>query len=95
MNPYHLASDKVKSTIKPVLSGRSKRTPKIGFQYQLLLNAGQKYCRMRQGEHSVILYTFIKISFSIKTHVLSIYKWSLKTGFSVHCFYKSVCYLQS
>ena len=29
------------NTVKPVLSGQSKRTPKIGFQYQLSLNAGQ------------------------------------------------------
>ena len=36
----------------------SKR-PKIGFQDQLSLNAGQKYCRMLQGEHSAILLTFI------------------------------------
>ena len=34
---------------------------KIGFQDQLSLNAGQKYCRMLQGEHSAILWTFIKI----------------------------------
>ena len=27
------------------------RIQKIGFQDQLLLNAGQKYCRMLQGEH--------------------------------------------
>ena len=36
----------------------SKR-PKIGFQDQLSSNAGQKYCRMLQGEHSAILSTFI------------------------------------
>ena len=33
-------------TVKPVLSGHSKRRQKIGFQDPLLLNAGQKYCRM-------------------------------------------------
>ena len=54
------------------------------FQYQLSLNAGQKYCRMRQGEHSAILSTFIKLPFSIKTYVLSIFKWPLKTGFTVY-----------
>ena len=70
-------------TVKPVLSGHSNRTPKIGFQYQLSLNAGQKYCRMLQREHSAILSTFIKLPFSIKTFVLSIFKWSLKTGFTV------------
>ena len=32
-----------------------KRRPKIGFQDQLLLNAGQKYCRMLQGEYSASL----------------------------------------
>ena len=33
-------------------------------------------------EHSVILSTFIKLPFSIKTFVLSIFKWPPKTGFS-------------
>ena len=31
--------------------------PKIGFQDQLSLNAGQKYCRMLYEEHSAILST--------------------------------------
>ena len=30
-----------KKTVKPVLSGHSKRTPKIGVQYRLSLNADQ------------------------------------------------------
>ena len=60
----------------------SKR-PKIGFQDQLSLNAGQKYCRMLQGEHSAKLFTFIKLSFAIKTLVLSIFEWPLKTSFTV------------
>ena len=38
---------------------------------------------MLQGEHSAILSTFIKLPFSIKTCVLSIFKWPLKTGFTV------------
>ena len=48
---------------KPVYSSHSKRRPKIGFQDRLhvSLNAGQKYCRMLQGEHSAILSTFIKL----------------------------------
>ena len=57
---------------------------KIGFQYRLSLNAGQKYCRMLQGEHSAILWTFIKLPFVIKTFVLSIFEWPFKTGFTVH-----------
>ena len=42
------------------------------------LNAGQKYCRMLQGEHSAILSTFIKLPFSIKTFVLSILSGPLR-----------------
>ena len=60
----------------------SKR-PTIVLQDYLSLNAGQKYCRMLQGEHSVILSTFIKPPFVIKIFVLSIFEWSLKTGFTV------------
>ena len=72
---------------KPVLRSHSKRTPIDGFQYQLSLNAGQKYCRMLQGEHSAILTTFIKLPFSIKTFALTIFKWQIKTGFTVFwCF---------
>ena len=41
-------------SVKPVLSGHSKRRPKIGFQNQLSLNAGQKYCRMLQ--ESILQY---------------------------------------
>ena len=52
-------------TVKRPLSKR----PKIGFQDQLSLNAGQKYCRMLQGEHSAIFSTFIKLPFVIKIFV--------------------------
>ena len=55
--------------VKPVLSGHSKKKTKIGFQDRLSLNAGQKYCRMLQWEHSAILSTFIKLPFVIKTFV--------------------------
>ena len=47
----------------------------IGFQDQLSLNAGQKYCRMLQGEHSAILLTFIKLPFAIEIFVLSVFEW--------------------
>ena len=73
----------LKNTVEPVLSGHSKRTQKIGFKDRLSLNAGQKYCRMLQGEHSAILLTFIKLPLSIKTFVLYIFEWPLKTGFTV------------
>ena len=51
-----------KTYVKLPLSKRLK----IGFQDQLLLNAGQKYCRMLQVEHSAILSPFIKLPFVIK-----------------------------
>ena len=66
--------------IKPVLSGHFNNTN--FFLYRLSLNAGQKYCRMLPLEHSAILLTCIKLPFSIKTFVLSISKWPLKTGFT-------------
>ena len=55
--------------------------PKID---ELSLNAGQKYCRMLQREHSAILLTFIKLPVVIKTIVLSIFEWSFYTGFTVY-----------
>ena len=60
----------------------SKR-PKIGFHNQLLLNLGQKYCRVLPLEHSAILSTFIKLVIVTNIFVLSIYEWSFYTGFSV------------
>ena len=65
-------------TVKPALSGHSKRRPEIGFQDRLSLNVGQKYCRMLL-EHSAILLAVIKLSFVFKTFVLSIFEWLLKT----------------
>ena len=69
-----------KTCVKQPLSKRLK----IGFQNQLLLNAGQKYCRMLQGEHSAILSAFIKLPFVIKIFVLSIFEWQFYTGFTVY-----------
>ena len=60
-----------------------KKKTRIGFRDRLSLNAGQKYCRMLQGEHSAILSTFIKLPFIINFFVLSIFEWPLKTGFTV------------
>ena len=37
-----------------------------------------------QGEHSVMLSTFIKLPFVIKISVLSIFEWPLYTVFTVH-----------
>ena len=62
---------------KTCLKQPLKKNTIIGFQYGLSLNAGQKYCRMLQGEHSAILSTFIKLPFFIKTFVLTFFKWPL------------------
>ena len=67
--------------------------PIIGCQDQLhvSLNAGQKYCRMLQREHSAILSTFIKLPVVIKTCVSSIFEWLFYTGFTVYPFQKIQC----
>ena len=50
----------LKNTEKTCLKRPLSKIPNIGFQGRLSLNAGQKYCRMLQGEHFAILSTFIK-----------------------------------
>ena len=57
----------------------SKR-PKIGFQDQLSLNEGQRYCRMLQP-------------FVIKTFVLSIFEWPFYTGFTVNHKFTTVIHI--
>ena len=56
-------NEKYAITVKPVLSGHSKRRPKIGFQDRLSLNEGKKLLqnapRDAPREHSAILSTFI------------------------------------
>ena len=54
---------------KTCLKQPLKKKTKIGSQDQLSLNAGQKYCRMLQEEHSAILSTFIMLSLVFKTFV--------------------------
>ena len=67
-----------KTCVKRPLS----KTPQIGFQDNLLLNAVQKYCRMLQVEHSAMLSTFIKLPFVIKIFVFVYFEWPLYTGFT-------------
>ena len=73
-------------TVKPVLRGHSKRRAKLFFKtdYRLMQ---VKVCRMLPLEHSAIRSTFIKLLFAIKTFVLSIFEWPLKTGFTVSIMY--------
>ena len=68
---------------QPAQNGHSKNYHKIGFQYQLSLNAGQTYCRMLQRKHSAIFLTFIKLPFVIKVFIESFFQWPFNTGFTV------------
>ena len=72
---------------KTCLKRPLSRRPKIGFQDQLSLNTGQKYCRMFQAQPSAILSTSIKLPFVIK--VLSIFEWPFYTGFTIVIHVKS------
>ena len=82
VDPHQLASSEADLDIHPLqedikysktcINRPLKKKTEIDFQDRLSLNAGQKYCRMLQGEHSVILSTFIKLQFVIKIFVLSI-----------------------
>ena len=71
----------------PPYTGLSNRS-KNGFQDQLSLNAGQKYCRMLEWGHSAILSTFIKLPFVIKIFVLSIFEWPFYTGLTIILYMK-------
>ena len=66
------------NTVKPVFNDHSKRAPKVVFNTDYRLNVCQKYCRMLEGELSAMRSTFIKLPYSIKTFVLSVFKRPLK-----------------
>ena len=66
---------------KTCLKQSLKRGPKIAFKALLLLNAGQKYCRMCQV--SYLQYFWPALSYHL-TFVLSIFEWPLKPGFIVN-----------
>ena len=69
-----------------------EKVRKLLYQDQLLLNAGQKYCRMLQRKHSALLSTFVKLPFVIKIFVLSIFEWPFYTRFTVcHKYQNGMC----
>ena len=68
---------------KTCLKRPLKKKTKIGFQDQLSLHAGQKYCRMFQGEHSAILLTLIKLPFVIKIVLCLFLSGHLRQVFAV------------
>ena len=91
MYPSICAVNYSKTCLKRPLSKRQK----MGFQNQLSRNAGKKYCRMLQGEHSAILSTCIKLQRGFKTFVSSIFEWPLKTGFTVSHIYSTKTAVQN
>ena len=72
---FHWVVRRLELYTKTCVKQSLPKRPKFGFQDQFSLNAGQKYCRMLQGEHSAILSTFIRLPFVIKIFVLSIFEW--------------------
>ena len=69
-----------KTYVKQPLSKNGKMFFKTNYRFN---NAGQKLCRMLQGEHSAILLTCIRLPFVIKIFVLSIFEWLFYMGFTV------------
>ena len=67
------------NTVKPVLNGHSKRTPKLVFNtnYDLMQVKSIAECILQYFRPS------LKLPFTIKTFVLPIFKWPLKKGFTV------------
>ena len=70
----NLFPERIRMNRKTSFKKPLKKKTKNCFSDRLSLNAGQKYCRMLQWEHSAILSTFIKLPFVIKAFVLSIFE---------------------
>ena len=70
------------------------KIPKNGFQDELSLYAGQKYCRMLQREHSAIFLPSISYCLSIR-FFLSIFEWLFYTVWSIKWLLKHACTLSS
>ena len=90
VDPDHLANQIYSKTcLKQPLS----KIPKIGFQDQLSLHAGQNYCKMLQVEHSAILSTFINLPFVTKIVVLSILSGRLRQVLLYANSWNTACYM--
>ena len=68
-------------TVKSALSGYSIRRPKIGFQDQLSLNAGQKNAEFSKRAFCNTFDLYYHKDF--KAFVLSIFEWLLNKGFNI------------
>ena len=70
------------TTVKPALSGHSKRKTKLVFKanYHLMQVKHIAECSKRAFCNT---FDLIKLPFAFKTFVLSIFEWPLMTGFTV------------
>ena len=71
----HQVSPTIVITVKPVLSGHSNRTPILAFNTDYPL---MQVKSITEWKHSAIISTFIKLTFSNKTYVLSILSGCLR-----------------
>ena len=74
-------------------SAATQSRPQKGFEDQYLLNVGLKELQDAPAEHSIVLLNCIELPHGLKTFVLSIFEWPLKTGFTVQCL--TLCMLGS
>ena len=70
------------NTVKPVLSGRSKKTKKKILKTNDCLMQVKSIAECSR-EHSAIFSTYIKLKSVFKTYVSSFFEWPHKTGFTV------------
>ena len=61
-------------TVKPVLSGHSKRRPKFVFKAKYRLKQVKSIAECSKRAFCIILSTFSKLPFVLKTFVLSIFE---------------------
>ena len=81
-DPCLLPSDK-NVYCKTCLKRPLKNKIKIWFPRPIITKCRSKVLQNAPREHSAILSTFITLPFVFKTFVLSIFKWLLKTVFTV------------
>ena len=67
------------------------KRPKIGFQDQLSLNAGHKYCRMLKG--SILQYFRPSLSYQLSLRILFCLFLSVRPLYDLLCFFSVLCLL--
>ena len=74
---------KTKYTVKPVLSGHPKRTPKLDFNSDYRLMQVKSIAECSKGSILQYFWPSLELPFVITICVLYIFEWPLKTGFTV------------